>query len=117
MSNTQRLGKGLAALIDSKEIDNSSSAYNPNFDITKIQPNPYQPRMQIDPQELIEIADSIRENGVIQPLIITKDKESDKYFLIAGERRLKAAQLAGLKTVPIVIKESSPLEMLELGPY
>jgi len=115
MSNTQRLGKGLAALIDSKEIDNSSSAYNPNFDITKIQPNPYQPRMQIDPQELIEIADSIRENGVIQPLIITKDKESDKYFLIAGERRLKAAQLAGLKTVPIVIKESSPLEMLELA--
>jgi len=71
--------------------------------------------MQIDPQELIEIADSIRENGVIQPLIITKDKESDKYFLIAGERRLKAAQLAGLKTVPIVIKESSPLEMLELA--
>jgi ParB family chromosome partitioning protein len=115
MSNTQRLGKGLAALIDSKEIDNSSSAYNPNFDITKIQPNPYQPRMQIDPEELIEIADSIREKGVIQPLIITKDKESDKYFLIAGERRLKAAQLAGLKTVPIVIKESSPQEMLELA--
>lgn len=115
MSNTQRLGKGLAALIDSKEIDNSNSAYNPNFDITKIEPNPYQPRMQIDPEELIEIADSIREKGVIQPLIITKDKESDKYFLIAGERRLKAAQLAGLKTVPIVIKESSPLEMLELA--
>jgi ParB family chromosome partitioning protein len=115
MSNTQRLGKGLAALIDSKEIDNSNSAYNPNFDITKIQPNPYQPRMQIDPEELIEIADSIREKGVIQPLIITKDKESDKYFLIAGERRLKAAQLAGLKTVPIVIKESSPQEMLELA--
>lgn len=115
MSNTQRLGKGLAALIDSKEIDNSSSAYNPNFDITKIEPNPYQPRMQIDPEELIEIADSIREKGVIQPLIITKDKNSDKYFLIAGERRLRAAQLAGLKTVPIVIKESSPLDMLELA--
>lgn len=115
MSNTQRLGKGLAALIDSKEIDNSSSAYNPNFDITKIEPNPYQPRMQIDPEELIEIADSIREKGVIQPLIITKDEKSDKYFLIAGERRLRAAQLAGLKTVPIVIKESSPLDMLELA--
>lgn len=115
MSNSQRLGKGLAALIDSKEIDNSSSAYNPNFDITQIEPNPYQPRMQIDPEELIEIADSIRENGVIQPLIITKDKESNKYFLIAGERRLRAAQLAGLKTVPIVIKESSPQEMLELA--
>jgi len=115
MSNPQRLGKGLAALIDSKEIDNSSSAYNPNFDITQIEPNPYQPRMQIDPEELIEIADSIREKGVIQPLIITKDKESNKYFLIAGERRLRAAQLAGLKTVPIVIKESSPQDMLELA--
>jgi ParB family chromosome partitioning protein len=71
--------------------------------------------MHIEPEELIEIADSIRENGVIQPLIITKDKESNKYFLIAGERRLRAAQLAGLKTVPIVIKESSPQEMLELA--
>lgn len=115
MSNTQRLGKGLAALIDAKEIDNSSSAYNPNFDINNIEPNPYQPRMQIDPEELIEIADSIREKGVIQPLIITKDEKTDKYFLIAGERRLRAAQLAGLKSVPTVIKESSPQEMLELA--
>jgi ParB family chromosome partitioning protein len=110
-----RLGKGLAALIDAKEIDNSSSAYNPKFDINKIEPNPYQPRMHIDPEELIEIADSIREKGVIQPLIITKDEDSDKYFLIAGERRLRAAQLAGLKEVPIVVKESSPQEMLELA--
>ena len=115
MENTSRLGKGLAALIDSKEIDNSSSAYNPNFDINSIEPNPYQPRMHIDPEELIGIADSIRENGVIQPLIITKNKESNKYFLIAGERRLRAAQLAGLKTVPVVIKDSSPQEMLELA--
>jgi ParB family chromosome partitioning protein len=110
-----RLGKGLAALIDANEIDNSSSAYNPKFDINKIEPNPYQPRMHIDPEELIEIADSIREKGVIQPLIITKDEDSDKYFLIAGERRLRAAQLAGLKEVPIVVKESSPQEMLELA--
>jgi ParB family chromosome partitioning protein len=115
MEKTQRLGKGLAALIDSKEIDNSSSAYNANFDINKIEANPYQPRMHIDPEELISIADSIREKGVIQPLIITKDKDSDKYFLIAGERRLRASQLAGLKTVPVVIKDSSPLEMLELA--
>lgn len=117
MSKTKspRLGKGLAALIDAKEIDNSSSAYDPKFDISQIEPNPYQPRMHIDPEELIEIADSIRENGVIQPLIVTKDKNSDKYFLIAGERRLRAAQLAGLKTVPIVVKDSSPQEMLELA--
>jgi ParB family transcriptional regulator, chromosome partitioning protein len=115
MNKSPRLGKGLAALIDANEIDNSSSAYNPEFDINNIDPNPYQPRMHIDPEELIEIADSIREKGVIQPLIITKDKDSDKYVLIAGERRLRAAQLAGLKVVPIVVKESSPQEMLELA--
>jgi len=115
MQNNQRLGKGLAALISTNEMENTNSAYNPNFDINKIEANPYQPRMHIDPEELIDIADSIREHGVIQPLIITKDKDSDKYFLIAGERRLRASQLAGLKTVPVVIQESSPQEMLELA--
>lgn len=115
MNNSPRLGKGLAALVDAKEIDNSSSAYIPNFDINEIEPNPYQPRMHIDPEELIEIADSVREKGVIQPLIITKGDDNDKYYLIAGERRLKAAQLAGLKKVPVVIKDSSPQEMLEIA--
>ncbi len=110
-----RLGKGLAALIDSKEIDNSSSSYREKFDINKITPNPYQPRMNIDPEELISIADSIREHGIIQPLIVTKDKSSDNYIIIAGERRFRAAQLAGLKYIPIVIKESSPQEMLEIA--
>ncbi len=111
----KRLGKGLAALIDSKEIDNSSSSYREKFDITKILPNPFQPRMHIEPDELIGLADSIRESGVIQPLIVTKDKNSDKYLIIAGERRFRAAQLAGLKYIPIVIKESSPQQMLELA--
>jgi len=111
----KRLGKGLAALIDSNEIDNSSSSYREKFDITKILPNPFQPRMHIEPDELIGLADSIRESGVIQPLIVTKDKNSDKYLIIAGERRYRAAQLAGLKYVPIVIKESSPQQMLELA--
>lgn len=111
----QRLGKGLAALIDSNEIDNSTSAYREKFDINKISPNPYQPRMSIDPEELISIADSIREHGIIQPLIITKNKSAEGYYIIAGERRYRAAQLAGLKYVPVVIKDSSPQEMLELA--
>lgn len=110
-----RLGKGLAALISSNQMENTNNAYIENFDINKIEANPYQPRMHIEPEELIEIADSIREHGVIQPLIITKDKDSDKYFLIAGERRLRASQLAGMKTVPVVLKDSSPQEMLELA--
>jgi ParB family chromosome partitioning protein len=110
-----RLGKGLAALIDAPEISNIDSSYVENFDISKILPNPYQPRMKIDPDDLIGLADSIRVNGVIQPLIVTKDSNSDKYFIIAGERRYRAAQLAGLKYVPVVIKESSPQQMLELA--
>lgn len=110
-----RLGKGLAALISSNQMENTNNSYIENFDINNIQANPYQPRMHIDPEELIEIADSIREHGVIQPLIITKDKDSDRYFLIAGERRLRASQLAGMKSVPVVIKDSSPQEMLEIA--
>ncbi|HVX93230.1 MAG TPA: ParB/RepB/Spo0J family partition protein [Candidatus Dojkabacteria bacterium] len=111
----QRLGKGLAALINSEQIANTNNAYNENFEISKIVPNPYQPRMHIKPEELIEIADSIREHGIIQPLIITKDKDSDKYFIIAGERRFRASQLAGLNRVPVVIKDVSAQEMLELA--
>lgn len=111
----QRLGKGLAALINAEKISNVSGAYSEDFDIAKIFPNPYQPRMHIEPGALIEIADSIREHGIIQPLIITKDESEEKYYLIAGERRFRAAQLAGLKKVPVVIKDSSPQEMLELA--
>jgi ParB family transcriptional regulator, chromosome partitioning protein len=112
----KRLGKGLSALIntDSQTAD-MSRKYIEDFDVEKIVPNPYQPRMHIDPEKLIELADSIREHGVIQPLIITKDRDSDKYNIIAGERRFRAVKLAGFKTVPVVIKESSPLEMLELA--
>lgn len=114
-NNSSRLGKGLSALLSPSSLQPTSTYYNENFDIAKIAPNPYQPRMRIQPEELIEIADSIREHGVIQPLIITKDTNSDNYFLIAGERRFRAAQMAGLTKVPVVIKDSSPQEMLELA--
>ncbi len=115
MSEKARLGKGLAALISSNQIENTNSSFIEKFDINLIAPNPYQPRMHMNPEELIEIADSIREHGIIQPLIITKKKDSNSYFLIAGERRLRAAQLAGFKSVPVVIKDSSPQQMLEIA--
>ncbi len=70
---TERLGKGLAALISSNQVDNSSSSFVPEFSIELIEPNPYQPRMHID-HELIQIADSIREHRIVQPLIITRKK-------------------------------------------
>ena len=111
----KRLGKGLAALISTDQISNASGAYDDQFDITLISPNPYQPRMHIEPEALIELADSIREHGIIQPLIVTRDEKTGKILLIAGERRFRAAQLAGLKRVPVVLKDTSPQEMLELA--
>lgn len=108
------LGKGLSALISSENIDLSSKGFIPNLPVEQISPNPHQPRMAIKPEELIQIADSIRENGIIQPLIVTKRSASD-YVLIAGERRLRAAQLANIATVPVVVREASPKQMLELA--
>jgi ParB family transcriptional regulator, chromosome partitioning protein len=84
-------------------------------DITKIFPNKHQPRSHFDQQELEELAQSIREKGVIQPLIVTLNTDQDKYELIAGERRLRASKLAGLSKVPVVVididNENSLLEL------
>lgn len=115
MAKPTGLGKGLSALINTGEYVGDTTGYKAEFNMSQISANPFQPRMQIKPEELVEIADSIREHGVIQPLIITKNQDGDGYFIIAGERRFRASQLAGLKTVPVVIKEASPQEMLELA--
>jgi ParB family chromosome partitioning protein len=108
------LGKGLSALISSGDVDLSSKGFIPNLPVEYISPNPHQPRMKIEPDELIEISDSIRENGVIQPLIVTKRGDED-FVLIAGERRWRASQLAGLDSVPVVVREVSPQQMLEMA--
>lgn len=108
------LGRGLSSLISSNSFDMSSRGYIPNLPIDHLSANPHQPRMNIRPEDLITMADSIRENGIIQPLIVTKRGEND-YVLIAGERRWRAAQLSGLKTVPVVIREASAQQMLEFA--
>ncbi len=74
--------------------------------VAEIMPNPYQPRTNFDPNKLQELADSIAEHGIIQPLVVTYNKEGG-YELIAGERRLEASKLAGLKTVPVVTRSAS----------
>jgi len=89
-------------------------AFIPDLDTSLIVPNRFQPRIEIRPETLIELADSIRMNGIIEPLIVTK-KNDTQYELIAGERRWRAAQMAKLPTVPVLVKEASPLEMLELA--
>jgi len=84
------------------------------IDIDLISPNPEQPRKRFHSDEINELADSIREHGIIQPLIVTRD-DSGSYQLIAGERRLQAARLAGLETVPVIIREAADVELLELA--
>ncbi|MCC6269548.1 MAG: ParB/RepB/Spo0J family partition protein [Dehalococcoidia bacterium] len=84
------------------------------LDIDLISPNPEQPRTNFEPEKLRELSESIREHGIIQPLIVSRDEDGG-YFLIAGERRLQAARLAGLETVPVVVRQAADSELLELA--
>jgi ParB family transcriptional regulator, chromosome partitioning protein len=83
--------------------------------IASIQPNPRQPRHQIGAEDLAELTASIREHGVIEPIVVTRAVDGEGYVLIAGERRWTAASLAGLTQIPAVIKEATPRQMLELA--
>ena len=107
------LGKGLGALLPPSD-EASAPGGLVDAPVRAIVPNPRQPRTQFDEQALRELADSIREHGLIQPLIVTRVGE-DQYALIAGERRWRAAQLAGLESVPVVVKDVAPQEMLEMA--
>ena len=108
------LGKGLDALIpgDFQTEPAGNSLFIP---IDQVFPNPSQPRTEKDDVSLEELVNSIREHGIIQPLILTKDDDADHYTLIAGERRLRAAKLAGLESVPAVVRQASEQERLELA--
>lgn len=108
------LGKGLSALINEEDINSLDQGYINNLEIEKIVPNRYQPRLEIQQEKLEELVSSIKEHGVIEPLIVTK-KDNGKFELIAGERRLRAAKKAELKNIPVVVKEASPQQMLELA--
>lgn len=85
-----------------------------HLDIDLISPNPEQPRTNFEPEKLRELSESIREHGIIQPLVVSRDEDGG-YFLIAGERRLQAARLAGLDTVPVVVRQAADKELLELA--
>jgi ParB family chromosome partitioning protein len=113
MARKAGLGRGLDALIPGAE---NSPEVGENFvPIAKIKPNPLQPRAQMNEEELRELSASIHEHGVLQPLIVTHDASSDEFVLIAGERRLKASQMAGLDMVPVIIREASEQQRLELA--
>ncbi len=116
MSNPKRgLGRGLDTLIPPATPPPQAEVIE--VDIDRISPNPYQPRHALAPESLRELAESIREHGVIQPLIVRQADEGlpASYTLIAGERRWAAARLAGRLTVPVIVKEATPQAMLELA--
>ncbi|MBX3047919.1 MAG: ParB/RepB/Spo0J family partition protein [Anaerolineales bacterium] len=107
-----RLGKGLDALIPRESEISASDVHQAA--VENIRPNPHQPRTVFQPEQLQELAESIRMHGVIQPLIV-KRGPGDGYTLIAGERRWQAAKLAGLTHVPVVLREADDQALMELA--
>jgi ParB family chromosome partitioning protein len=95
------LGRGLGALIPARQIDSARGLMQ--LPLAEIAPNPYQPRRAFNETSIEELARSIREHGIVQPLVVSR--AGDHYNLIAGERRYRAAQRAGLETVPVIVKE------------
>jgi ParB family chromosome partitioning protein len=106
------LGRGLDALIPISETPTPGVVQLP---VATVARNPRQPRARLNPTDLEELANSIREHGVIQPLIVAETASPGRYTLIAGERRLEAAKLAGLATVPAIIREASEQQFLEVA--
>jgi ParB family transcriptional regulator, chromosome partitioning protein len=121
MARRPGLGKGLDALIPSGEENEGQKPSSTSgqgiihIPIEQIRPNPQQPRTTLDEDSLKELAASITEHGIIQPLIVSADPKEDEYILIAGERRWRAAKLAGLTMVPVIEKNVSEQGHLELA--
>ena len=114
MARKPGLGRGLEALIPSDDVSPGESGVN-FIPITSIRVNPRQPRKNLNEEDLLDLANSIREHGILQPLILTQDEQGSAYTLIAGERRWRAAQLAGLDAVPAIIRQASNQQRLELA--
>lgn len=129
MAQNFGLGRGLSSLIPNKVIDDEDAAQRRpvigeedsirgdkfviEVDVASIVPNPHQPRVNFDEEKLADLAQSIMAHGIIQPLIVSK--KGNLYELIAGERRFQASKLAGLKKVPVIVRQAEELEKLELA--
>lgn len=109
--STQRLGKGLRALIP--QADEKFGLDIQDIALDKIEPNPYQPRQHFDQARLEELAQSIKEFGLLEPVIVRR--KGTVYELAAGERRVRAAQLAGLEEIPAIVRDYDDLEMMQVG--
>ena len=106
------LGRGLSSLIGETKVENKTN----NLSLAEIVPNKYQPRKNFDEENLNDLVNSIKERGVIQPIIVRKSNTDDsKYEIIAGERRWLAAQKAGLHDIPVVVTDADDLKSLEFA--
>ena len=113
-SNAKGLGKGLAALLGDNMMDNQEEKASLYLPISQVESCAGQPRKQFDPDALADLADSIREHGIIQPLTVRK-LQSGYYQIIAGERRWRAARMAGLDQVPAIVIEADDRKAMELA--
>ena len=116
MTEKRALGKGLGALIPPKEVmfvDAEKHEKVANLALSAIKTNRYQPRVQFDEERLSDLVKSIKEKGVIQPVLVRRSHEG--YELIAGERRLRAAKRLNLEKIPAIIKEVNDIDMLEMA--
>ena len=107
------LGKGLGALLPNSPSSSADSTEAViRIPIAKIDPNPVQPRVEFDERTLRDLATSIQSDGVLQPIVVRRDQ--DRYILVVGERRLKASRLAGLPTIPAIVREIEADKLLEV---
>jgi len=105
------LGKGLGALISNEATEEESGVIE--LRINEIEPNANQPRKYFDDEKLVQLSESIRQHGIIQPIIVRKDE--NRYTIIAGERRWRAAKLAGLTKVPVLVKDFTNRQVMEVA--
>ena len=107
------LGRGLGSLMGEAQTETGYTGADTEVSIESIVPNPNQPRTHFNESQLEELSESIRENGVLQPLLVRK--KGKQYEIIAGERRYQASKIAGLKKLPVIVKEVDDQKMLELA--
>ena len=113
-SRSKGLGKGLGALLETIEMpDDRIRDAIMELKITDITPNSEQPRKRFDQIKLEELAASVKENGIIQPIIVCRNIGIDGYRIVAGERRWRAARLAGLNVIPAIVRDLTDLQILE----
>ncbi len=123
MNNNNKLGRGLDSLLGEKKLTFTNSLINADLDFNKVQeisitslkPNKFQPRKVFNEDELRELSTSIKEYGILQPIIVRKTIEISTFEIIAGERRFRAAQMVGLQTVPVIVKDFNDEDTLSLA--